>query len=120
MKRLVVLLLLFAACKPEPEAPAPMQPLGDPARGKMLVTHYGCNVCHIIPGTSGPQGSLGPSLAGVARRPTISYGAVPNTPTNLARYIADPPSMNPQTTMPALGLAGNDAGDITAYLLTLR
>lgn len=115
-----MLLLLLAACKPKAEAPAPMQPVGNPARGKTLVVDYGCNVCHIIPGTPGPHGSLGPSLEGVGAKPMISNNTVQNTPANLARYVADPQSLNPQSTMPPLGLQGNDAGDITAYLLTLR
>lgn len=121
MKRFAVLLLVLAACNRTPETPAKVSAAaGNAERGKALITQYGCNVCHIVPGTDGPQGSLGPSLQGVASRPTISYGAVQNTPANLAKYIADPPSMNPQTTMPSLGLAGTDAHDITAYLLTLK
>jgi cytochrome c2 len=84
------------------------------------VTQYGCNVCHAIPGVEGAQGSLGPSLAGVASRPEISFGTVENTPANLAQFIQNPASLNPQSSMPPLALAGNDAQDITAYLMTLR
>jgi cytochrome c2 len=120
MKRAAVLLVLLAACQSRQERPEPMKPLGDAAHGKVLVVDYGCNVCHIIPGIPGPQGSLGPSLEGVGARPTISYGKVANTPANLAKYLANPQSLNPQSTMPALGLQGNDAGDIAAYLYTLR
>ena len=121
MKRLAVLLLVaITACNAKQETPEPMKPLGDPARGKVLIVDHGCNVCHIIPGIAGPQGSMGPSLEGVGSRPTISYGKVPNTPANLARYVATPQALNPQSTMPELGLQGNDGGDIAAYLLTLR
>ena len=102
MNRAAVLLLLLAvACKPAPEAPVPMGPVGDERRGKLLVVDYGCNVCHIIPGTPGPQGSLGPSLQGVGARPAIGNATVPNTPANLTKYIAEPQSLYPQSTMPA-------------------
>ena len=124
MKRLAVLLLLLAACNRSSETPATASAaapsIGDVDKGKALIAQYGCNVCHIIPGIEGPQGSLGPSLAGLASKPTISYGVVPNNPTALAQYIANPPSMNPQSTMPALGMQGNEAKDIAAYLLTLK
>jgi mono/diheme cytochrome c family protein len=86
----------------------------------MLVEQYGCNVCHQIPAVDGPRGSLGPPLAGLASRPSISHGRVPNTPANLVRYIQEPASLDPQSSMPAVGLAPADAGDIGAFLMTLR
>ena len=126
MKRLAVLLLLTSVCAmscnraeqpADPNAPAP---IGNAERGKLLAAQYGCNVCHILPGVDGPQGALGPSLAGVASRPTISNGIVQNTPANLVQYIQQPASLNPASTMPPLGVQGNDAQDIAAYLLTLK
>ena len=123
MKRTAVLLLLLAACNRSPETPAAATappPIGDAQKGKTLIAQYGCNVCHIIPGIDGPQGSLGPSLEGVASKPTISNGVVPNNPANLTQYVANPQSLNPQSTMPALGLQGTEPQDITAYLLTLK
>lgn len=63
---------------------------------------------------------LGPSLQGLASRPTISFGSVQNTRTNLEQFIQNPASLNPQSSMPPLHLAGNDAQDITAFLMTLR
>lgn len=127
MKRAVlpVLLLLTIACNRAESAktadtPAAPPPIGNAEKGKLLAAQYGCNVCHILPGVEGPQGALGPSLAGVASRPAISYNAVQNTPDNLVRYIQNPPAMNPQSTMPALGIPDADAKDIAAYLLTLK
>lgn len=117
MKRLLFALLLAAACKRGETAPAPV---GDADRGRELLVQYGCNACHVIPGTSGVQGSLGPSLAGIASRPAISFGMVPNTPANLTRFIANPPAVNPQTSMPALNMPPQDAQDIAAFLLTLK
>lgn len=125
MKRAALIVLFLAACNRGETAqtqPQAATPAADPhvARGKQLVTQYGCNVCHIIPNVAGPQGSLGPSLAGVASRPTISEGAVQNTPANLAQFVQNPASLNPQSSMPPIGLPDADASDIAAFLLTLK
>lgn len=127
MKRLPLLLvpltlILALACRETPPAPPPPPPpvAGDAVRGKQLIAQYACNVCHIVPGTQGPQGALGPSLAGLASRPTISGATVPNTPANLRQFIQNPTSLNPQTAMPPIGLSDTDAQDLTAFLLTLR
>ena len=126
MKRaaVVLLLLLTVACNraesPKAAATTAPPPIGNAERGKLLAAQYGCNVCHIVPGVEGPQGTLGPSLEGVASRPAISYNAVQNTPDNLVKYIQNPPAMNPQSTMPALGIVDADVKDIAAYLLTLK
>ena len=126
MKRaaVVLLLLLTVACNraesPKATATTAPPPIGNAERGKLLAAQYGCNVCHIVPGVEGPQGTLGPSLEGVASRPAISYNAVQNTPDNLVKYIQNPPAMNPQSTMPALGIVDADVKDIAAYLLTLK
>lgn len=121
MKRLLVLALFLAlACKrAEPLAP-PAQPLGNKEHGRQLAVQHGCTICHTIPGVDGPQGFLAPSLQGVASRPTISFGAVPNTPANLLRFIQNPPSMNPQSSMPPILMPPGDAQDLVAYLGTLR
>ena len=84
------------------------------------MAQYACNVCHIVPGTQGPQGRLGPSLAGVASRPAISNGVVRNTPENLRQFIRDPASLNPQSSMPPIQMPDADTQAITAFLLTLR
>ena len=119
MKRMLFLFVLALACnRQELPAPAPA-PVGNAARGQQLMAQYACTVCHIVPGTPG-QGRLGPSLAGVASRPVISNGVVRNTPANLRQFIQNPMSLNPQSSMPPIGLPEADAQDITAFLLTLR
>lgn len=121
MRRLTFVLLLLAACnRPEQQRPAEPPPIGNAGRGKVLIAQHGCNVCHIIPGVEGPQGSLGPSLEGVASRAAISNNVVQNTPQNLVQYIQQPASLNPESTMPPLGITPQDAHDIAAYLLTLN
>lgn len=118
------ILLLAVACnrgegvqsaKTQPTQP----PIGNAERGRELIAQYGCNVCHTVPGIDGPQGSLGPTMVGMASRPTIGNGQVPKTPDSVARYIENPALLNPQSTMPALGIPTTDAKDMAAYVLTL-
>ena len=118
MKRVLIVVLL-AACSRETPAPAKPAAAGDASRGRQLVAQYACTACHVIPGTNG-KGTLGPSLAGVASRAKISMDTVQNTPANLRRFIQTPQALNPESSMPPIGLPDADAQDITAFLLTLR
>jgi len=106
MKRLLIALLLLAACK-------------KPNRGPQLITQYGCTACHTIPGVEG-HAAIGPALEGVGTRPAISNGKVPNTPENMARFIREPASLNPSSSMPALNIPDADAQEIAEYLRTLK
>jgi cytochrome c1 len=63
---------------------------------------------------------MAPSLEGIASRPSISYGTVQNNPANLAQFIQNPASLNPQTAMPPVAMSTGEAQDITAFLMTLR
>lgn len=127
MKRAFLLLLplVIVACG-DREQKAPAQQASAPSlegkalEGEKIVMNYGCNVCHAIPGTDGPQGSLGPSLAGVASRPTISFGKVENTPENLAQFVQNPASLHPQSSMPPTGLSDVEAESVAAFLMTLK
>jgi mono/diheme cytochrome c family protein len=125
MKRLAFLVLsaaLAGACN-RAEAPrqtaAPAPPDAKIAAGRAAITQYGCNVCHVIPGIEG-GGALGPSLEGIASRPTISNGVVQNTPAHLAQYVQDPGSLNPQASMPPIGVTDAESDAIAAYLMTLK
>ena len=121
MKRALPFFFLFAiACNPSETPQAKQVVPGNPERGKDLITQQGCNVCHTIPGIGGLQGSLGPTLAGVASRPAISNGVVQNTPANMTQFIQNPQSLNADSAMPAIGLPPADAQDMTAYLYTLK
>ncbi|HKR62761.1 MAG TPA: cytochrome c [Thermoanaerobaculia bacterium] len=108
------ILLLMLACHREQPA------FGNAERGKQLVSQYGCNVCHVVPGIEGPRGMIGPSLEHVASRPRLSNDTFANTPENVARFVQTPVSLNPASSMPPLNIPPDDARDLTAYLMTLR
>ena len=116
MKRSALFFILIAVACSKSEQPS----AEDIEKGRQLTGQYGCNVCHQIPSVEGMQGSMGPSLAGVAARPTISNGKVQNTPGNLAKFIQNPPSLNPSSTMPALNMPMDEAKQMAAFLRTLK
>lgn len=87
-------------------------------RGRELIRHYGCGSCHTVPGVRGADGLVGPPLTRFRDRGFIA-GRLTNTPENLARWIADPQGVDPETAMPDLGVSRAQAEDIAAYLHTL-
>ena len=104
---------------------------GDAQRGRAIATASGeasCLHCHAIPGARGAAGTLGPPLAGVARRLPAS---------ELRARIVDPSRLNPKTAMPPYGrtqglyqvaaqyrgkplLTDEQIDDVVAFLLTLK
>ena len=105
------------ACVSAPTVASPV-PVADPARGKVALTQYACNACHLIPGVTGAQVHVGPPLAGIASRGLLA-GQLANTPEHLVRWIREPQQVDPNTAMPTLGVDERDARDIAAYLGTL-
>ena len=91
---------------------------GNPEAGRRAVTQYLCATCHRMGGVAGAYNDVGPPLDGIAKRRFIG-GVLPNTPENMVRWLRNPPAIDPQTAMPALGLSEQDARDITAFLYTL-
>jgi cytochrome c len=94
-------------------------PGGHAANGRNYMATAGCGSCHTIPGVVNARGMVGPSLEHFAQRSFIA-GEVPNTAENLVRWIVNPPSIEPNTAMPALGVTSAEARDIAAYLYQLR
>ena len=120
MKRLllpVILAALLAACGDSGRPPAGV--LGDPQRGKLALSQYACQACHIIPGVTGSEVYVGRPLDDLGRRRFIA-GTLPNDQANLVRWIRDPQAIDPQTAMPAMGVKEQDAIDMSAYLLSLK
>ncbi|MBK5259722.1 MAG: cytochrome c [Thermoanaerobaculia bacterium] len=122
MSKRFALLLVFALACGKREAPAVAAAAGsagDAARGRELMTSYGCTGCHMVPGIDGPRATLGPALDNSATKTAI-LGKFPNTPENMIRWLQNPPGMDPNTTMPNVGVTEQDARDVTAFLFTLR
>jgi cytochrome c1 len=91
---------------------------GNPDHGRDLIGSYGCGACHTIPGVRGARGLVGPPLFYLGQR-TMIAGQLPNSPSNLVRWIQHPRAVEPKTAMPDLGLTEDQAYDIAAYLYTL-
>ena len=91
----------------------------DPERGSLALHQYACNMCHEIPGISGPQALAGPPLGSLAKRPYIA-GVLLNTPANMIAWIRHPQSLSPGTAMPDMGVTQQHARDIAAYLYQLE
>jgi cytochrome c1 len=95
---------------------------GTPAfEGAQIIATKPCTGCHTIPGIPGATGTVGPSLAGIASKPRIAGGAVPNTgPDDLMKWIADPAALKPGTPMPKVPLTQDELTKIVDFLETLK
>jgi len=113
------LLLLLVACGREQKQQARLSTGGDPDRGKVAIEKYGCTACHSIPGVPGPKGAVGPPLDHMASRQYIA-GKFANNPETMIRWLQDPPAMDKETAMPAMGVTEADSRDMTAFLYTLK
>lgn len=114
--RLVWLLLPLALAACSPKRP-PVGVQGDPVRGKIAVTQYACQSCHLIPGVPGSMVYVGRPLSDMARRKALA-GGLPNDQASLVRWIREPQAVDPGTAMPNMGVSERDALDISAYLLS--
>lgn len=110
---------ILCACSGDPPQLHAKQDPQQAARGKLLLAHYQCGSCHTIPGVAASRGANGPTLQAFSRRSYIA-GNVPNQPDALARWIVDPKSLIPTTTMPAMGVSPTEARAMVAYLHTLQ
>ncbi len=109
------LLAACAGCEPLESAPA----FAERSRGALLAAQYQCGACHVIPGVAAARGTLAVSLEGMGRRSFIA-GRIPNRDPLLARWIADPASLVPDTAMPTLGVSLDEATAIAAFLRELH
>ena len=92
---------------------------GSAARGAAAISRYGCGSCHVIGGISGASGLAGPPLSGIGSRIYLA-GVLQNTPSNMVRWIENPPAVDEHTVMPNLNVTRQDAIDIAGYLYTLK
>ncbi len=117
MKALRLLAMLtavgvLAGCAP-PERPGVQ---GDPVRGKIALTQYACQSCHMIPGVPGSKVYVGRPLSDLDKRKVL-VGTLETSQANMVRWIRDPQAIDPHTAMPNMGVTERDALDMSAYLL---
>ena len=89
---------------------------GDPNVGRRLIQQKGCGGCHTVSGVAGATGVAGPNLTNIALRPTLAGDRIPNSADMLQRWLLDPSSLKPGTTMPNVGLSDQEARDLVAFL----
>lgn len=89
---------------------------GDPLRGKIALTQYACQSCHMIPAVPGSKVYVGRPLSDLAKRKVLA-GTLENNQANVVRWIRDPQSIDPHSAMPNMGVSERDAIDMSAYLL---
>jgi cytochrome c len=119
---ILVLLGAAGACRDhDPRSPHEVRVISgaSPRSAPAHMRHYGCTSCHTIPGVRGANAKVGPSLAGFPERQFIA-GRLPNEPEELIRWIMHPQSIKPGTAMPDMGVSGEHARDIAAYLYGSR
>ncbi|MCL5026819.1 MAG: c-type cytochrome [Chloroflexi bacterium] len=83
------------------------------------MTKYNCGACHVIPGVQGATGTVGPALTHFGSSDDIADDGE-NTPDNLIKWLMNPQSLKPGTTMPNVGVTEADARDMAAFLYTLK
>src|SRR5207245_6569711 len=85
--------------------------------GKKAIQRYGCGSCHRIPGISGADSLVGPSLERIASRVYIA-GQLINEPNAMIGWIRDPRHLGSPTAMPTLGVTEQEGRATAAYLYT--
>ena len=78
-----------------------------------------CAVCHAVRGTDA-AGTRGPDLTHVASRLHLAAGTRPNTPADLAAWLADSQHVKPGNLMPSMRLGAEELQSLAAYLSTLK
>jgi cytochrome c oxidase subunit II len=90
--------------------------------GRRVFEAAGCGQCHATPGAPLPPrlAGAGPDLADFGARRSIAAGRLPNTPANLAAWIADPQRLKPGNRMPGTAMPDEQMHALVAYLYTLN
>jgi cytochrome c len=112
----VIALVLFA-CSTEVNGMPEPHPASESTidAGRRLIASYGCGSCHSIPGVPGAKGMAAAPLGRFYARTYIA-GRLPNTETNLVKWIQHPQQIDPGNAMPDLGVGEEEAHAIAAYL----
>jgi cytochrome c oxidase subunit 2 len=94
-------------------------PSSETAQAGEQVFQAHCAVCHTIRG-SDAEGIVGPDLTHLMSRRTLAAGLLPNTPGNLAGWIANPQALKPGVKMPDGLVSGDELAAVMSYLTTLQ
>ncbi len=89
------------------------------ARGEMVFNRESCAGCHTIRDTEA-DGKVGPDLTAFGGRRSIGAMTVPNTATNLSRWIRNSQSIKPGNLMPPVALSSRDLRSLVVYLEGLK
>ena len=92
---------------------------GRVAAGKTAIGRYGCGSFHRIPGISGANGVVGPSLSEPGYRAQRARVLV-NDPETMKRWLRNPQGVVPGNGMPDQGVTDSEARDMTALIYTVR
>jgi cytochrome c oxidase subunit 2 len=109
----------YAAWLREQENPAAIPATDSARQGLKIFQAMTCVNCHSIRGVS-VAGSAAPDLTHLARRESLGAGVLPNTETNLFRWLKNPQAIKPACLMPDLKLTDAQAGALASYLETLE
>lgn len=97
----------------------------DAARGRALMDVKGCGLCHRMGGVAALQAGMLPTGVTPADMP-LAVRLAPDLrftrdrwrASTLVRWLLDPSQVKPDTRMPRMGLADDEARAIASYLLT--
>jgi cytochrome c oxidase subunit 2 len=109
----------FRAWLADMSSPGRQPASGSALAGEHQFMNDQCESCHTIAGTQA-RGTVGPNLTHVATRSTLAALTIPNTPSELERWILDPQAVKPGNRMPDLGLSHSQAREIVSYLDSLK
>jgi cytochrome c oxidase subunit II len=91
----------------------------DEKRGREIVEHSTCGMCHTVLGTAA-RGRRAPDLTHVGSRQTLAAGTIANTASQRVAWIADPQQYKPGVNMPPVDLPPRDLAAIAVYLGSLQ
>tara|TARA_R110002072_G_scaffold303089_1_gene493113 strand:- start:7958 stop:9328 length:1371 start_codon:yes stop_codon:yes gene_type:complete len=110
--------LSLSGCAVEDESLRP-ESFSDTTMGEKMIYSYGCTSCHVIPGISDANGTIGPPLDSYSQRKYIA-GNLLNRRENMVRWLMHPQQVEPGTAMPEMGITQQQAGWMASYLETLK
>ena len=95
------------------------RPAASGGNGEQAFMRAGCGDCHQVRGTAA-GGRVGPDLTHLGLRSTLAALTLPNTSSELARWIRRPQHFKPGNKMPDLRLGDAEWTAIESYLRSLR